>query len=107
VEHEGRRRISCGIHAAKLILLPCSTFVLNSSSHREPTTTRDKSGELQRIWITKRREKWVVHLLLIRAIRPQKPASSGPNESAALREAHLPLLPSGPDGVREHQSHGD
>ena len=53
------------------------------------------------------RRKWVVHPPLIRAIRPQRPLQLRLSDSAAPREVHLPLLPSGPDGVRKHQSRGD
>src|SRR5215468_6423944 len=49
----------------------------------------------------------VVHPPLIVSHRPRGSLQLRPGDPAAPREVHLPLLPSGPDGVRRHLPRGD
>jgi len=49
----------------------------------------------------------VVHPPLIVGHRLRSPLQLRPGDPAAPREVHLPLLPSGPDGVRRHLPRGD
>jgi hypothetical protein len=51
--------------------------------------------------------KTIVHPPSIRVNRPQEALQLRPGDPAAPREVHLPLLPSGPDGVRRHLPRGD
>jgi hypothetical protein len=48
-----------------------------------------------------------VHPPSIVGHRPRSPLRLRPGNPAAPREVHLPLLPSGPDGVRRHLPRGD
>ena len=56
---------------------------------------------------TKKGEKCGRALAIVSCGWPRVPLQLRPGNPAAPREAHLPLLPSGPDGVRKHLPRGD
>src|SRR5262245_3203399 len=64
----------------------------------------DRSEQIRREAVEGRigGREMVVHLPSIRGGRFRSPFKLRPGDLAAPRAVHLPLLPSGPDGVRRH-----